>query len=72
MENEVCNLREKLRLTELRLIALAKENKVTWLESMLDYCKNETKTLKDQLYVMRMQKCEAETLYIESKEQAAR
>lgn len=65
-------LREKLRLTECRLISLAKENKVTWLESMLDYCKKETESLKDQLYVTRLQKCEAEGLYIESKQQAAR
>lgn len=72
MEGEVSKLQEKLHLTEHRLVALAKENKITWLESMLEYCKKETGTLKDQLYVTRLQKCEAEGLYIESKEQAAR
>lgn len=72
MENEVSQLREKLILTESRLVAVAKEKKVTWLESMLEYCKKETKTLKDQLYMTRLQKCEAEGFYIESKEQAAR
>lgn len=72
LESEVSKLRGKLQLTESRLIALARENKVTWLESMLEYCRKETETLKDQHYATRLQKCEAERFYFESQEQAAR
>lgn len=65
-------LREKLRISDSRLVALAKDCNVTWLESMLEYCKKETDTIKDQLHLTRLRKCEAEELYVESKEQAAK
>lgn len=51
---------------------MAREKKVTWLESMLDYCKKETETLKQQLYTSRLQKCEAEEKCAKAEDRAAK
>ncbi|XP_016962201.1 protein Spindly [Drosophila biarmipes] len=50
------SLERQLNLSQERLRQLASEKSVTWLDSMLDFCKRETDELKAQLHSMRIQK----------------
>ncbi|KAH8324383.1 hypothetical protein KR074_006448 [Drosophila pseudoananassae] len=50
------NLERQLNINQERLRELASEKSVTWLDSMLDFCKRETDDLKTQLHSMRIQK----------------
>ncbi|XP_017047617.1 protein Spindly [Drosophila ficusphila] len=50
------SLEKQLNLSQERLRQLASEKSVTWLDSMLDFCKRETDELKAQLHSMRIQK----------------
>ncbi|KAH8240856.1 hypothetical protein KR026_006276 [Drosophila bipectinata] len=50
------NLERQLNINQERLRELASEKSVTWLDSMLDFCKRETDDLKRQLHSMRIQK----------------
>ncbi|XP_016982848.1 protein Spindly [Drosophila rhopaloa] len=49
-------LEKQLNLSQERLRQLASEKSVTWLDSMLDFCKRETDELKAQLHSMCIQK----------------
>ncbi|KAH8413204.1 hypothetical protein KR009_008775 [Drosophila setifemur] len=49
-------LERQLNVSQERLRELASEKSVTWLDSMLDFCKRETDELKAQLHSMRIQK----------------
>lgn len=51
-ENE--KLTEKLEWTERKLIETAAEKNITWLESMLTYCKNETAQFTNDLHACRL------------------
>lgn len=72
LTEEVASLSIKLRATESHLVRLAREKDVTWLESMLDFCKKETDALKQQLYLTRLQKCESEEQSFKAEERAAK
>lgn len=72
LTQEVTALTTKLRATESRLVQLAREKDVTWLESMLDFCKKETDALKQQLYLTRLEKCESEEQSFKAEERAAK
>ncbi|XP_052851404.1 protein Spindly [Drosophila gunungcola] len=50
------SLEKQLNLSQERMRQLASEKSVTWLDSMLDFCKRETDELKAQLHSMRIQK----------------
>ncbi|XP_043642991.1 protein Spindly [Drosophila teissieri] len=50
------SLERQLNLSQERLRQMASEKSVTWLDSMLDFCKRETDELKAQLHSMRIQK----------------
>ncbi|XP_017002929.2 protein Spindly [Drosophila takahashii] len=50
------SLEKQLNTSQERLRQLASEKSVTWLDSMLDFCKRETDELKAQLHSMRIQK----------------
>ncbi|XP_039497926.1 protein Spindly [Drosophila santomea] len=50
------SLERQLNLSQERLRQMASEKSVTWLDSMLDFCKRETDELKVQLHSMRIQK----------------
>lgn len=72
LTDEVSSLNTKLRTSQSQLAQLAKDKNVTWLGSMLDFCKKETDTLKQQLYLARLQKCESEEQSIRAEEKAAK
>ncbi|XP_017858698.1 PREDICTED: protein Spindly [Drosophila arizonae] len=48
-------LEHNLNVTQERLRELARQKSVTWLDSMLDFCKRETDELKTQLHSMHIQ-----------------
>ncbi|EDV57639.2 protein Spindly [Drosophila erecta] len=50
------SLEQQLNISQERLRQMASEKSVTWLDSMLDFCKRETDELKAQLHSMRIQK----------------
>ncbi|KAH8352368.1 hypothetical protein KR084_003646 [Drosophila pseudotakahashii] len=50
------SLEKQLNTSQERMRQLASEKSVTWLDSMLDFCKRETDELKAQLHSMRIQK----------------
>ncbi|KAH8273645.1 hypothetical protein KR018_006198 [Drosophila ironensis] len=50
------SLERQVNVSQERLRELASEKSVTWLDSMLDFCKSETDELKVQLRSMRIQK----------------
>ncbi|XP_034474198.1 protein Spindly [Drosophila innubila] len=49
-------LERDLNVSQERLRELARQKSVTWLDSMLDFCKRETDELKTQLHSMHIQK----------------
>ncbi|KAL7742097.1 hypothetical protein ACLKA6_018344 [Drosophila palustris] len=49
-------LEHNLNVSQERLRELASQKSVTWLDSMLDFCKRETDELKAQLHSMHIQK----------------
>ncbi|SPP79191.1 protein Spindly [Drosophila guanche] len=49
-------LEQQLSVSQKRLREIASEKNVTWLDSMLDFCKRETDEQKAQLHRMRIQK----------------
>ncbi|KAH8411936.1 hypothetical protein KR222_002908 [Zaprionus bogoriensis] len=53
-------LERNLNLSQERLRELASQKSVTWLDSMLDFCKRETDELKTQLHSMYIQKATLE------------
>uniref|UniRef100_A0A1A9V067 Protein Spindly n=1 Tax=Glossina austeni TaxID=7395 RepID=A0A1A9V067_GLOAU len=57
-ENE--GLESKLNWTQEQLKELSSERGVLWLDSMLNFCKKETDTLKQQLHSERLQKASLE------------
>ncbi|XP_017075911.2 protein Spindly [Drosophila eugracilis] len=50
------SLERQLNLSQERLRQLASEKSVTWLDSILDFCKRETEELKAQLHSLHIQK----------------
>ncbi|XP_031625911.1 protein Spindly [Contarinia nasturtii] len=70
MENN--RLNEKLKQIQLDMDTLAKTHGVNWLSSVLEYCEKETKELKSQLVSYGMKKSEAEGLYAQAQETAAK
>ncbi|KAL9930646.1 spindle apparatus coiled-coil protein 1 spindly isoform 1-T2 [Glossina fuscipes fuscipes] len=57
-ENE--DLERKLNWTQEHLKELSSERGVLWLDSMLDFCKKETNTLRQQLHSERLQRASLE------------
>ncbi|KAH8392085.1 hypothetical protein KR215_000321 [Drosophila sulfurigaster] len=53
-------LERNLNVSQERLRDLASQKSVTWLDSMLDFCKRETDDLKTQLHSMHIQKATIE------------
>ncbi|KAH8378388.1 hypothetical protein KR093_011102 [Drosophila rubida] len=53
-------LEHNLNVSQERLRDLASQKSVTWLDSMLDFCKRETDELKTQLHSMHIQKATIE------------
>ncbi|XP_064541867.1 protein Spindly [Drosophila montana] len=53
-------LERNLNVSQERLRELASEKSVTWLDSILDFCKRETDELKAQLHTMHIQKATLE------------
>ncbi|EDV99147.1 protein Spindly [Drosophila grimshawi] len=53
-------LERNLNVSQERLRELASQKSVTWLDSMLDFCKRETDELKSQLHSMHIQKATVE------------
>ncbi|KAH8271969.1 hypothetical protein KR044_012409 [Drosophila immigrans] len=53
-------LEHNLNVSQERLRDLASQKSVTWLDSMLDFCKRETDELKSQLHSMHIQKATIE------------
>lgn len=50
---EKTKLLEKLAWTERKLVTMAAEKNITWLDSMLAYCSKETEQFKDDLHACR-------------------
>ncbi|XP_053955558.1 protein Spindly [Anastrepha ludens] len=58
--NQVEGLEKKLSVTHDRLRDLATDKGVAWIDSMLNFCKQETDDLKKQLHAVRIQKASLE------------
>ncbi|EDW76425.1 uncharacterized protein Dwil_GK14670 [Drosophila willistoni] len=66
------SLEKQLNISQKRLRELANEKSVTWLDSMMDFCKRETGDLKSQLHALRIQKAAEEEQMRNVQQQMAR
>ncbi|XP_068150620.1 protein Spindly [Drosophila tropicalis] len=66
------SLEKQLNVSQKRLRELANDKSVTWLDSMMDFCKRETGDLKSQLHALRIQKAAEEEQMRNVQQQMAR
>lgn len=66
------NFEKRLSWYQEKLSALAVEKGITWLDSMLSYCKNETQELRKELYSCRMQKAVLDESFQNSQKELAK
>ncbi|XP_055383187.1 protein Spindly [Condylostylus longicornis] len=65
-------LERKLSVSQDRLLSLAEKNEITWLDSMMTFCRSETTELKKQLQNIRLQKGIIEKHYRDSQTELAK